>query len=229
MANTLFLCIEGPLQSWGERGRWSIRDSAPVPTKSGIIGLIACVLGYKADGPIRTLSAETRMGVRIDNPGVRLTDYHTIGGGYVEPMLLTAQGKPKISSGRPHTEISHRDYLCNAAFLVALQGSPETVAQMAAAVQEPAWVFFLGRKSCPPSRPVFDGVGTYPDLSAALSQHHWPENVQQLPAVLETIPQAENAVRRRDHLVSRLHRTFHPRYTQTVTLRPEINQEESVL
>jgi CRISPR system Cascade subunit CasD len=40
MANTLFLRLEGPLQAWGERGRWSIRDSAAEPTKSGVIGLL---------------------------------------------------------------------------------------------------------------------------------------------------------------------------------------------
>ncbi len=112
MGNTLFLRLEGPMQSWGERGRWSIRDTAPHPTKSGVIGLIACALGIGADAPIKALSEAVQMGVRVDKPGVRLTDYHTIGGGAETPMLLTAQGKPKKSSGKPHTEISYRDYLC---------------------------------------------------------------------------------------------------------------------
>ena len=56
MANTLFLRLEGPLQSWGERGRWSVRDTALEPTKSGVIGLIACALGYRDDTQIRPLS-----------------------------------------------------------------------------------------------------------------------------------------------------------------------------
>jgi CRISPR system Cascade subunit CasD len=49
MANTLFLRLEGPLQSWGERARWDVRDTAPEPTKSGVIGLLACALGLSAD------------------------------------------------------------------------------------------------------------------------------------------------------------------------------------
>ncbi len=217
MDNTLFLRLEGPLQSWGERGRWSIRDTASEPTKSGIIGLIACALGIGEDAPIKALSEAVQMGVRVDKPGVRLTDYHTIGGGAKTPMLLTAQGKPKKSSGKPHTEISYRDYLCDASFLVALWGETAVIQQMAAALQNPVWTIFLGRKSCPPSRPVFDDVGEYANLQAAL-RHKWPPKVVQLTAVVECKPTAANAVRRRDHLVSRSHRVFQPRYTQTITL-----------
>lgn len=218
MANTLFLRLEGPLQSWGERGRWSIRDSAPEPTKSGVIGLIACALGINQDEPIKELSQSVQIGVRVDAPGVRLTDYHTIGGGADEPMLLTAEGKPKKSSGSPHTEISLRDYLCNASFLVALQGETAVLEQIATALQNPVWVIFLGRKSCPPTRPVFDGLGDYDDLQTALQNHKWPENTERLTAVIECTPTADNAVRRRDHLAMRSHRIYHPRYTQTISL-----------
>ncbi|KAA3664944.1 MAG: type I-E CRISPR-associated protein Cas5/CasD [Chloroflexi bacterium] len=218
MTNTLFLRLEGAMQSWGERGRWSIRDTAPEPTKSGIIGLAACALGIGTDAPIKALSEAVEMGVRVDKPGVRLTDYHTIGGGSNKPMLLTAQGKPKKSSGKPHTEISYRDYLCDASFLVALRGEVSVIAQMAAAVQNPVWPIYLGRKSCPPSRPIFDGVGEYDNLQMALQAHKWPPDAVQLTAVLECDPTTSSAVRRRDHLVARSHRVYHPRYTQTILL-----------
>ena len=234
MANTLFLRLEGPLQSWGERGRWSIRDSAPEPTKSGVIGLIACALGYNEDNQIRGLSEQTRMGVRVDSAGIRLTDYHTIGGGYAEPALLTAEGKPKKSSGQPHTEISQRDYLCHASFLVALQADePELIAQIAYYIQNPVWTIYLGRKSCPPSRPVFDGVGYHPDLQAALSYHRswtdyarWPKDGK-VTGVIEC--DSSKGIRRRDHIVSRAYRRFEPRYTCNVSiiLEFEMNEEAS--
>lgn len=225
MPNSLFLRLEGPLQSWGERGRWSIRDSAPEPTKSGVIGLIACAMGINTNEPIKTLSESLQMGVRIDRCGTRITDYHTIGGGADEPMLLTAEGKPKKSSGAPHTEISYRDYLCDASFLIALQGDPERIANIAQALQNPQWVIFLGRKSCPPTRPVFNGTGDFPDLQSALCQHDWPDGVQELMAVLECPPTIPNAVRRRDHLVNLTHRIYQPRYTQTIILSPETMKE----
>lgn len=226
MANTLFLRLEGPLQSWGERGRWSVRDTASEPTKSGVVGLLACALGWAADDDIRELSGSLRMGVRVDRPGVRLTDYHTIGGGYDSPALLTAAGKPKWSSGGPHTELSNRDYLTDASFLVALQGDPTRIETLAAALVDPVWVIFLGRKSCPPSRSVFTGVGDYDDLESALRGHEWPTNQygedrSGRRIVVECAPDFDGAVRRRDHLVSRRHRLYGPRYTRALELKHE--------
>ena len=227
MSNTLFLRLEGPLQAWGERGRWSVRDTAPEPTKSGIIGLIACALGYRADEQIRPLSEKTRMGVRCDAPGRLITDYHTVGGGYNYPALLTAAGKPKFSSGKPHTEITWRDYLCDASFLVALRSEDEAlIAQMGYALQHPVWPIYLGRKSCPPSRPVFDGLGQYETLEEALTHGNQSDTVKQPPGpvrgVIETDPLS--GTRRRDHVLSRQYRVFGPRYTSSIAV--EIPQEE---
>jgi len=46
--NTVFVRLEGPLQSWGTRARWGERDTELEPTKSGVIGLVACALGWGA-------------------------------------------------------------------------------------------------------------------------------------------------------------------------------------
>jgi CRISPR system Cascade subunit CasD len=238
--NTLFLRLEGPLQSWGERSRWSVRDTAAEPTKSGVIGLIACALGYRTDEQIRPLSQKTRFGVRIDAPGTLLTDYHTIGGGYDYPTLLTSQGKPKKTpKSEPHTELSYRDYLSAASFLVAVQihaaVDASLITQMSDALQNPVWPVFLGRKACIPSRPVFDGTGDYENLETALNDHqtftaytlnpkHKTEPFQ-LRMVIES--DEPRGMRRRDNLYSRQHRIFHPRYvdntkqTQSFLLRED--------
>lgn len=227
MANTLFLRLEGPMQSWGERGRWSERDSAPEPTKSGVVGLVACALGYRHDDQLRHLSEQTRMGVRCDAPGVRLTDYHTIGGGYPFPTLLEATGKPKKTpKGAPHTEISWRDYLCGASFLVALLSEKnDLIERMAHALQNPVWPVFLGRKSCPPSRPVYDGIATFASLEDALRAGHWSDTIPMPPETVRVraVIECESAqgIRRRDHILSRSRRVFGPRYTRDFFL--EIN------
>jgi CRISPR system Cascade subunit CasD len=96
---------------------------------------------------------------------------------------------------------------------------------MATAVQNPTWVIYLGRKSCPPSRPIFAGTADFPDLKNALSHRQWPDGAERRTAVLECAPTADDAVRRRDHLASRRYRVFHPRYTRTVALYPP--QEEA--
>ena len=221
MANTLFLRLEGPLQSWGERARWSVRDTAPEPTKSGVIGLLGCAMGYDTDDKLRSLSQSLRMGVRCDKPGTRMIDYHTVGGGYDYPALLNAEGKPKKSGGRPHTEETWRHYLCDASFLVALHGAPDVIDRLAAAIQSPYWPVYLGRKCCLPTRPPFDGVGDFVNLEAALTAWSpYPTakvdetGVVQARAVIECDLMEEGAVRRRDEIASHTHRTFAPRHTR---------------
>ncbi len=230
MANTLFLQLEGPLQSWGERARWSVRDSAPEPTKSGVVGLLACALGLSADEDLRVLAQHVRLGVRCDRSGMPLVDYHTVGGGYETPALLTAEGKPKMSSGKPHTEQTWRHYLCDASFLVAVQADdPTLIAQLAEAVQSPHWPIFLGRKSCPASRPPFVGVGDYRTLEEALQalpvQSTQRQETVRVRAVIECRSSEASAVRRRDQVDSRSRRTFLPRFTQDVALTVRVQQE----
>ena len=221
MANTLFLRFEGPMQSWGERARWSVRDTAPEPTKSGVVGLLGCALGLYADADLRALSGQLRVGVRCDHAGSTIVDYHTVGGGYKKPALLTAEGKPKKSRGKPHTEETWRSYVCDASFLVAVQASPELIARLAEAVQRPHWPVFLGRKSCPPSQPVFEGAGEYQSLEAALRAWPMVQTASQsgrvdVRAVVEC--SSDEGVRRRDEIDSRSHRTFLPRYAKEMIL-----------
>ncbi len=222
MANTLFLRLESPLQAWGENSQWSERRSAPEPTKSGVVGLLACALGWGDDERIGALSRRVRIGVRCDVVGTPapLRDYHTVGGGYDEPQLLNAKGEPKLSGGKPHTEPTWRYYLCDASFLVVVQSDSETIAQLAHAIQFPVWPLFLGRKSCVPTRPPFDGVDEYDSLVHALENH--PAYFLERERVGATVKyprmviesKAGEGVRRRDQLVSRAYRLFEPRYAR---------------
>ena len=82
MTATLVLRVAAPLQSWGVRSELGMRDSLPHPTKSGVIGLIAAAMGRDRSDNIDDLAACT-MHVRIDRPGVIVTDWQTAGGGSV--------------------------------------------------------------------------------------------------------------------------------------------------
>jgi CRISPR system Cascade subunit CasD len=211
MANTLFLRLEGPLQSWGERAKWDVRDTAPEPTKSGVVGLLACALGLNTDGDLRDLSQQLRIGVRCDRPGTLLMDYHTIVGG-----VMGSTGKV-----RPGTIVSRRTYLCDASFLVAVRSTSGAIVELAQAVQSPTWPLYLGRRSCPASRPPFEGVGDYPTLEAALGDWPWYQweaepGTLRARAVIES--QSPTGARRRDEILSRSRRTFGPRYTYDVPI-----------
>ncbi len=186
----LLLRLEGPLQSWGVRSRWDVRDTTHEPTKSGIIGLLGCALGYPTgDERLQVLAGLLRLGVRIENAGAVISDYQTI-----TDFLPTADGRFRVSGGtlngpasklaeegfKPATILSPRFYLEDAAFLAALEAregaeaSPQVLADCARALQNPRWPLFLGRKACVPTRPIYEGLPErYESIEDALRRHPW--------------------------------------------------------
>lgn len=182
-ANTLFLRLEAPMQSWGDQqSKFVIRRTAEAPTKSGVVGILCAALGVcrrKAAAEWLPKLGALRMGVRIDEPGVRWWDFHTVGAGM---RMRTAEGKTK-----PGAMLTRREYLCDASFLVALQGEPSLIAELSAAMRDPQWTLYLGRKSCPPSRPFMEHPASeFPDLLSALVSIPWRRRSQGDPA-LETV------------------------------------------
>lgn len=229
MANTLFLRLEGPMQAWGEHGQWAVRDSRSEPTKSGIVGLLACARGLSADDDLRQLSSRIRVAVRCDKPGRPLVDYHTIGGGYKKPMLLQADGKPKCipNTKKPHIELTWRTYLHDASFLVAVRADAALTETLAEALQNPHWPIYLGRKSCPPSMPPFAGVDDYASLEEALGSWGDPAwTLKPVRAVIECLPTEPGAEMRRDEMLARSRIQFAPRYARTIDISVRIPPEE---
>ncbi|MBL9182867.1 MAG: type I-E CRISPR-associated protein Cas5/CasD [Verrucomicrobiaceae bacterium] len=165
----LALLLDGPMQSWGFASRFTRRTTALHPTKSGICGLLAAALGYdkhRADEPaqiarLAALSCTTvtlpKKGKRDDLPILRLSDYHTIGGGYEKGTDWMK--KPRAASGAVlETVLSERHYLLDARFAVLLEGEAEYLAEIAAALENPRWGLWLGRKCCIPASPLLIGV-----------------------------------------------------------------------
>ncbi|MFI2764825.1 type I-E CRISPR-associated protein Cas5/CasD [Streptomyces echinatus] len=158
----LLLHCSGPLQSWGQHSHFNQRDTAAFPTRSGIIGLLAAALGRHRSEPIDDLT-RLRLTVRVDRPGVLLRDLHTVGGGLPSAeTVTTAAGKKR--SGDTTTLLSHRYYLADAAFTIALTPAPDTPAhaellqKCAQALRAPRWPLYLGRRACPPAGPLLLGV-----------------------------------------------------------------------
>ena len=145
----LILRLEGALQSWGDHSKWDIRDSGDFPSKSGVVGLLACAMGMERGNPeIAALSSALHMAVRADRPGVRMLDYQTVQG----HPLYNAEGKPRASN----TVVSPRWYLQDASFLVVLELPDFWRKRVEAALKRPVWPVYLGRTSCVPSRPVWE-------------------------------------------------------------------------
>ena len=119
-----------------------------------------------ADEPVDDL-AELRMGVRVDQEGYVLRDWHTAG----------ASGYLRAGGTIEQTNVitSTRYYLSDAAFLVGLESeSRELLRDLHDALNHPRWLLFLGRKSCPPAAPPYlaDGLQET-DLLTALANYPW--------------------------------------------------------
>ena len=182
----LLLRLEGPLQSWGMRARWDVRDSEAEPTKSGVMGLLGCALGYPVgDAALeKELDRQLCLGVRVERPGDRLVDYHTVTG-----LLPTAEGKHKGKPGDPTTIISPRTYLQDAAFLATIAGPPNLLERCRDALTDPRWPVYLGRKCCPPSRPILDELADrYADMDDCLQHHPWSCQTMELQNRRPTTP-----------------------------------------
>lgn len=159
--HSLVLRLAGPLQSWGGRSQFNRRDSLSEPTKSGILGLLAAAQGRRRQDPIEDL-LELSFGVRTDQPGSVLRDYHTVSDLRGRPLLSAAVGRggaQKPTSPPKYTHVTQRFYLQDAVFVAAVSGPVETLVALRWALLRPAFPLALGRRACVPTQPLVLGPG----------------------------------------------------------------------
>ena len=162
---TLLLRLAAPLQAWGMEAPFNIRQTERLPTKSGIVGLMAAALGRRRDEPVEDLAA-LHYGVRVVKPGTLLCDYHTV----------SRAPSPRPSQNQTDY-VTRRYYLSDAAFIAGLESSDAVfLKELEQALHVPAFPLFLGRRCCPPTLPL--SLGISPEgLEEALTHAHCPETV----------------------------------------------------
>ena len=149
MRYTLLLRLKAPMQSWGISSRFSIRETAKEPSKSGVIGLLCAALGISRtqanlENPQFAALLKLKLSVRVLQEGVMQKDYHT------------AQHIAKADGGTKETELSTRWYLADADFLVGLESEDlSRLENLQITLRNPKWQLFLGRKSFVPSVPIY--------------------------------------------------------------------------
>ena len=152
--STLLIRLAAPVQSWGADSKFERRLTRREPTKSGVIGLVAAAMGRARNAALDDL-VELKFGVRIDQPGQLLRDFHTA-----------------RAQGAKHPYITERFYLCDAVFLVGLEGETALLQKIEAALAAPFFPLYLGRRSCPPVGRLSLGIREMP-LAGALSGEAW--------------------------------------------------------
>ncbi|MDR2295495.1 MAG: type I-E CRISPR-associated protein Cas5/CasD [Clostridiales Family XIII bacterium] len=211
--STLLLRLAAPLQSWGADSKFTKRVSRREPTKSGVIGLCVCAMGIRrADADAIAALTALRFGLRIDQPGTLLRDYHT------------AHKEEFWETGKTDPFVSERHYLADAVFLAGLDGDPALLEAIEAALNAPKLPVYLGRRSCPPSEELSLGLRDA-DLTDALREEPWRAREwyrrKNRPAALEIVCDAEGDAK--DGIVVRdLPLSFNPenrRYGLRFTVR----------
>lgn len=174
----LALWLEAPLQSWGFDSHFYCRDTLDFPTRSGVLGLLLCALGAGGEqtewlasmqGHSQTVYAFSQKRKLDGSKSLRLADFHMVGGGYDDSdpwqsLLIpkTSEGKKAVGGG---TKITYRQYIQDVAFGVVLSVPEALASQIAAALQEPVWSLYLGRKCCVPTDTVFRGIYENPEAA----------------------------------------------------------------
>ena len=154
--STLLLRLAAPMQSWGVGSKFNNRMTNREPTRSGVIGMVACAMGIRRDDSLGELE-ELRFGVRIDQPGELQRDFQ---------MVHQEEG----IKGNPW--LTYRYYLHDAVFLAALDGSDNLLTRIEEALYHPAFPIFLGRMSCPPVGELCLGIRQM-SFMEALRQEKW--------------------------------------------------------
>ncbi|MEE5993232.1 MAG: type I-E CRISPR-associated protein Cas5/CasD [Oscillospiraceae bacterium] len=145
---TLLLRLSAPLQSWGSESKFETRRTEKFPTKSGVIGLIASALGYSREDSLEKLNT-LKFGVRIDHEGELIRDYH-------------------VAKTEKASYVTNRYYLSDAVFLAGIETSDTAfLDEIETALKNPVFPLFLGKRSCPPTMPLFLGI-RQTDLLTAL-------------------------------------------------------------
>jgi len=164
MHEFLVFSLYGAMASWGDVAVGDFRPTHDHPTRSAVLGLIAAALGIRRDEEERlaTLSDGYNIGIRLDVPGTLLRDYHTAQvprSGAKRAMREHPTRRSELEAPvHISTILSTREYYCDAVSTIGLwnrtEDAPYTLEYLRDALNNPAFVFYLGRKACPLAIPL---------------------------------------------------------------------------
>jgi CRISPR system Cascade subunit CasD len=180
MTDYLIFRLYGPMVSWGDIAVGEVRPSYTHPSKSAVMGLVAAALGISRDDESmhRKLDESYGFAVLVNSIGTPLSDYHTA------QVLPSGTGRNRIIFSTRSDEIfmlpreklntilSRRDYRMDALATVAIWAKhtpPYSLERLADALHHPAYVLYLGRKSCPLALPVEAQIILADTISDALN------------------------------------------------------------
>ena len=204
MSDSLAFLIDAPMQSWGVSSRFQRRETEGWPTKSALVGLIAAAMGIDKHA-LDEAEKLTHLAALVfsvfrwgkPHPSLRLSDFHTIGGGWHDQwkadkndVIAKFSVPAKAGDGSPFgTVVTRRSYLTDARFIAVFQGERSVLDSISSALLDPVWGVWFGRKTCIPAMPLSPVIaGTPREALAGLMQSlcRDPAEVENLEGLTET-------------------------------------------
>lgn len=178
MGEYIVLKLQGPMQAWGEHTFEGKRPSGNFPTRSALLGLLGACLGIRRENRARlqqlsdsvcfaVLKEERflvkRNGRKVLLTTIKVTDYHTVQDAREDYVGLKSH----------ETIQTWREYLFDASYTVAVwnaEAATVPLDELEQAAKAPIFTPYLGRRSCPLSRPLFAARLKADDAQQALRQ-----------------------------------------------------------
>jgi len=176
----LILKCHGAMQAWGGHTYEDYRPSLIFPTRSAMVGLLGACLGLDRAQPeqLKLLNDSFDLSVKAHPRCVehrhfdekrdvrlvslhKLTDYHTV-----------LDARRSDGGKREDAIVSRREYLCDAEFTLALRFYDQPAYDMqrvVEAIRKPIYTPYLGRRSCPLQRPLFEAIVEADNAEQALN------------------------------------------------------------
>ncbi len=170
MKNYLIFTLTANLGAMGGLAGHERRGSFEWPGHSAIIGLLGAALGLRREDDFSALS-RLQSAVAIFDPGNPLRDFHTV---QTVPSAQARRPQSRPSAIRSagtelNTIITLRDYRTTPLYGIALWNETSDLAlvELCAALEQPVFTLYLGRKSCPLAAPLAPSVVHADDLNQA--------------------------------------------------------------
>lgn len=159
--DALIFQLYGPMASWGAPAVGETRPSSDHPGRAALLGLLAAALGIRRDDEAghQALADSVRFAVKQFSGGRLMRDYHTVQvpGRDKKARYFTRKEELSVPKDRLNTVLSSREYRQGGLWLVAIllnERSDWDLDELAAALREPVFTLYLGRKACPLAVPL---------------------------------------------------------------------------
>lgn len=177
MHRYLTFALVAPLASFGSIAVGERRSGWDRPARSAVLGLIGACLGLHRDddGAQEALAEDYALALLCHSPGRLLADYHTTQVPSARRGRRYATRAQELADPDLNTVLSRRDYRSGAWHLAAVW--PRATArwsleELAAAMCQPQFVPYLGRKSCPLGMPLAPQIDEAEDPMSVLLERH---------------------------------------------------------